>query len=284
MHLFRDFLRKITHQVSYFNTSMTEIARLITTLKQRFKAAGLSYRDVARALGLSEPSVKRLLGNGRISVERLAQICDLLGLTMAELLQEAEMSVPNVHTLTPEQEARLVSDNKFLLVAVCALNHWSVDDIISVYRLTAAESIKYLLELDRMGIINLKPGNRIRLLVARDFDWLPDGPIRRFFLQNGLPDFMNSGFDAPDASMSFVHGMLTKGALDQLNDELFKLRTKFAALHDQSSSEHLSEKSGTGLVLAMRVWEPEAFKALRRTSVTVVSGKRDEKVRSRRAS
>jgi len=254
------------HQVLDFDTFMTEIAQLVSTLKRRFKAAGLTYREVAHALDLSEPSVKRLLSNGRISVERLAQICELLGLTMAELLHEAEASVSRLHTLTPEQEARLVSDEKFLLVTVCALSHWSVDDIVTVYRMTAAECIKYLLVLDRMGLIRLKPGNRIQPLVAREFDWLPGGPIRQYFSQRGLPDFMDSEFDAPDESMSFVHGMLTKGAIDQLNDELSRLRAKFAALHDQSSSAPLSERRGTALVLAMRVWEPHAFRKLRRTA------------------
>jgi transcriptional regulator with XRE-family HTH domain len=260
----------MTHQVPDFDTFMTETTRLIATLKHRFKAVGLTYREVAQALDLSEASVKRLLGNGRMTVERLAQVCDLLGLTMAELLHEAESSTPRLHTLTPEQESRLVSDEKFLLVTVCALNHWSVDDVVATYRLSAAECIKYLLALDRMGLIKLKPGNRIQPLVARDFDWLSGGPIRQYFSQRGLPDFMDSRFDTPDESMSFVHGMLTKGALIQLNDELLKLRSKFAALHDQSSSAPLHERSGTALVLAMRGWEPQAFRKLRRA--TAVAG------------
>jgi DNA-binding Xre family transcriptional regulator len=263
----------MTHQVLDFDTFMTEITRLVATLKHRFKAAGLTYREVARALDLSEASVKRLLGSGRITVERLAQICDLLGLTMAELLHEAETSAPRVHMLTPAQEARLVSDEKFLLVTVCALNHWSVEEIVAAYRLTAAECIKYLLALDKMGIIRLKPGNRIQPLVARDFDWLPGGPIRQYFSQRGLPDFMESRFDTQDESMSFVHGMLTQASLNQLNDELFKLRSKFAALHDQSLSAPLSERSGTALVLAMREWEPPGFRKLRRTTAVAATKK-----------
>lgn len=51
---------------------MTQITQLISTLKQRLKAAGMTYRDVAQALDLSEPSVKRLLASGRLTLERLA--------------------------------------------------------------------------------------------------------------------------------------------------------------------------------------------------------------------
>jgi hypothetical protein len=72
----------------------------------------------------------------------------------------------------------LIADNKLLLVAVCAVIHWSLADITSTYRPTQAEGLKRLLLLDRMGVIALMPGDRIRLRVARDFDWRPGGPIR----------------------------------------------------------------------------------------------------------
>lgn len=245
---------------------MTEITQIIATIKRRLKAEGMTYRDVALALHLSEPSVKRLLAGGRLTIDRLAQFCDLFGLTMAELLQEAELAVPRLHVLTREQEAQLISNEKLLLVAVCALNYWSLEDMVSRYQLSKAECIKHLLVLDRMGFANLKPGNRIRLLVARDFDWLPGGPIRQYFLQQGLPDFMESRFDMPEESMDFVHGMLTKSAYAQLQAELRKLRRKFTSLHDESATAALSERHGTALLLAMRVWEPDAFIKLKRAA------------------
>lgn len=243
---------------------MTQITQLIVTIKQRLKAAGLTYRDVAEALDLSEPSVKRLLASGRLTLERLAQFCDLLDLTLAQLCQEAELAAPRLHRLTREQEAQLVSNEKLLLVAVCALNQWSLADIIAAYRLTKAECIKHLLLLERMGLVNLKPGNRITLLVAQDFDWLPDGPIRQFFLREGLPDFMSSRFEQADETLDFAHGMLSPAAYAQLQVEMHRLRGKLAALHRESLSTPLSEKRGTALLLAMRVWQPQAFRTLKR--------------------
>ncbi len=250
--------------VSNSNTLMNDILQLVATIKLRLKAAGLTYRDVARALELSEPSVKRLLSDGRLTLERLSQFCDLLDLSMAELLLEAEATAPRLHQLTREQEAKLVSNDRLLLVAVCALNHWTIDEMTAVYRLTKAESIRHLLMLDRMGIASLNPGNRIRLRVARDFDWLPDGPIRQFFLQRGLPDFMDSRFGAPDDTLHFAHGMLTQAASEQLQGEMQKLRKKLAALHEESAAAPLHEKRGTALLLAMRAWEPEAFRQYKR--------------------
>jgi hypothetical protein len=108
------------------------------------------------------------------------------------------------------------------------------------------------------------PGNRIRLNVARDFDWLPDGPIRRYFRTEGLDDFLDSGFDKAEQSFAFTHGMLTESALARMQAELRQLRARFAELHEESLASPLPKRRGSGLLLALREWEPSAFTALRR--------------------
>jgi transcriptional regulator with XRE-family HTH domain len=246
---------------------MTEITQLISTIRRELKAQGLTYRDVARALSLSEPSVKRLFASKRFTLERLVQISDFLGFTLAEMLQASSSSIPMLSTLTEDQERQLVSNSKLLLVAVCAFNHWSVTDIVAAYQMSTAECLKRLLVLDRMGVIALLPGDRIRLCIARDFDWLPNGPIRDFFRREGLSDFLSGHFDQPNETLEFTHGMLTDAAFTQLQLELRRLRSSFAALHKESASAPLNQRRGTGLLLASQEWEPTVFQQFRRTPI-----------------
>jgi transcriptional regulator with XRE-family HTH domain len=243
---------------------MSEADQLISTLKKQLKSQGMTYRDVARALKLSEPSVKRMFASGRFGVERLVQISNLLGFTLAELSREAQTGQTRLSMLTEKQEREVVSDPKLLMVAVCALNHWTMEEIVEYYKLSVPECIKYLLQLDRLRIIDLLPGNRIRLNVARDFDWLPVGPIRQYFTSKGLNDFLKSGFATEDETMTFLHGMFTDQARAQILEELRKLRLKFAELHESSLAAPLSKRRGLGLLQAMRGWEPEDFAKLRR--------------------
>lgn len=243
---------------------MTELDQLLSTLKRLLKARGMTYRDLAVALDLSEASVKRLFASGSFSLERLLQISHLLGFTLAELSQEAAAGGQRLRTLSEAQERELVSDDKLLLVAVCVLNQWSLADILSVYRLSEAECIQRLARLDRLRLIELLPGNRVRLNVARDFDWLPNGPIHRFFLRQGLGEFLASDFAGGDEVLGFAHGMLTEAALAQLQAEVRRLRQKFAELHQESLAAPLAKRRGSGLLLALREWELGAFTALRR--------------------
>jgi transcriptional regulator with XRE-family HTH domain len=243
---------------------MTEIHHLLITLKRQLKARGLTYRDVAMTLGLSEPSVKRLFANGRFTLDRLAEVGKLLDLTLAELLREAAAGEPHLHRLDEEQEAEIVSDPKLLTVAVLALNHWTLADIVGAYKLSEAECLQRLLRLDRLRLIDLLPGNRVRLRVARDFDWMPDGPIRSFFREQGQPDFLADEFAGANETLTFVHGMLTPSAAAQLQTQLRRLRQSFAELHEESLRAPLAERRGTGLLLAVREWEPRSFAVLRR--------------------
>jgi transcriptional regulator with XRE-family HTH domain len=258
---------------------MNEVSQTIATVKRQLKAQGLTYRDVASALGLSEASVKRVFARESFTVERLAQIAHLLGFTLAELLAESAAEVPKLRVLTSEQEARLVGDERMLLVAVCALNRWTAAEISAEYRLGRAEVLKYLLVLDRMGLIELLPGDRIRPLVARDFDWLPDGPIRRYFMDHALGDFLASAFSEANETLEFAQGLVTEAALAQLRQELRRLRARMATLHEESTAAPLEQRRGIGLMLALRRWEPESFKRVRRAPGVQSSATTQRKVR-----
>ncbi len=245
---------------------MTEIHRLLNTVKRQLKLRGLNYKQVAEALELSEPSVKRLFSTGSLSLERLAQLTKLLDLSLAELVQEAAADEPPLSYLSLQQEQELVSDTALLLVAVCVLSHWSVANITGVYRLSEAECLQRLLRLDRIRLIDVLPGNRVRLNVTRDFDWLPGGPIHQFFRGQALDDFVNNPFSGQYETLTFVHGMLTHAAAAQLQAKLRRLRQEFSELHQESLGAPFDQRHGTGLLLSIRDWEPKGFEALRRKS------------------
>lgn len=244
---------------------MSELTQLFATLKRLLKAQGLTYRDLAGPLELSEASVKRLFASGNFSLERLATLCELLGITLAELTAQAAAEQPRVRQLTQAQEQELVSDPKLLIVAACALNHWSAADIVAHYRIEPLECLQRLLRLDQLRLIDLLPGDRIRLNLARDFDWLPDGPIRRYFREHGEADFLASSFTADDEAHVFVHGMLSAEARAAFLAQIRQLRQRFAAGHEDSRTAPIGQRRGIGVLLAMREWEPPDFAGLKRT-------------------
>jgi transcriptional regulator with XRE-family HTH domain len=243
---------------------MTESSQLIAVIKKQMKHQGMTYRDLALKLDISEPSVKRIMSSSRMTIDRLVQISNIVGFTLAEVSKLADVEQPRLNTLTEKQEKEVVSDQKLLIVAVCALNHWSLEEITEYYNISKPECISYLLKLTSLRIIDLLPNNRIRTIVARDFDWLPFGPIRRYFIEHGMQEFLTSNFSVEGEAMTFVHGMFTDQALAQIQEEMRRIKKKFAELHEESLAAPLSKRSGIGFLMALRGWEPIVFTKLRR--------------------
>jgi transcriptional regulator with XRE-family HTH domain len=244
---------------------MTESERLVATLKRLLKKQGYTYRRVGEAISLSEQSVKRMFSKETFTLDRLVQLASLLGMSLAEIADQAGHAIPSIRTLTEAQEKELIAEPGLLLIAACVLNGWTPAEITATYKFTKAECLKRLLKLDRLGLITLLPGDRVRLNVARDFDWLPSGPIQRFFRKQEKDDFLASDFAAEGENLFFLYGMLTPAAKARLQTQLKKLREEFAELHRESMALPFVQRSGACLLIAQRDWEPRSFAALRRT-------------------
>jgi transcriptional regulator with XRE-family HTH domain len=247
---------------------MSQTDLLVATLKRLLKARGTTYAQVAAHLGLSEASVKRQFSQRSFHVRTLESVCDLIQVELAELVQAAEDSQADVRQLSEEQEAELVADPRRLLVAVCMLNHMTIDQIIANYRLSKADCVAQLLRLDRLQVIRLLPENRVKWKLARDFGWIPDGPIERFFRDQVQTDFLDGKFHRSGELLRFQHAMLTPAANARFQQRLLRLVQEFAELHKDCIGAPPGERYGTSLLLAMRPWELAAFERLRRAPDT----------------
>ena len=173
---------------------MSQTSQLIGTLKQELRKQRINYRQVAEALDLSEASVKRMFAGSFFTLERLEKICDLVNMGLDDLVAQMKRNVEMTTELTLAQEKELVSDIKLLLMAHFLINHLEFSAIIEAYEISETEGIRLLARLDRMKIIELQPGNRVRLLISTNFKWLPNGPIQRFFEQKVQSEFFDSSF------------------------------------------------------------------------------------------
>jgi DNA-binding Xre family transcriptional regulator len=237
---------------------------LVATLKKMLRGRGITYASLARQLDLSEASVKRMFSRGDFTLQRLDEVCRAAEIDFAELARAASQESGNLSRLTLAQEQALVADPKLLLVALCAVGSWTLDQIAETYAMPRVECIGYLAQLDRLRIIELAPDNRIRPLMGRTFTWLPDGPIQRYFRDRIEHEFLGSKFDLPDELFLFVSGMLSRRSLAELVSRLRKVVADFAELHRDDIGQPPRDRHGTSLLLAMRPWEPRAFRALRR--------------------
>jgi len=241
---------------------MPQTRELIQTLKRALKAQDKTYADVAELLDLSEASVKRLFSRQSFSLERLDRVCNWLGMEISDLVQQMSERQQQLQQLTVAQERELTRDVTLALVTVCALNRWRMEDMTAFFRLSEAECIRHLATLDRLGLIELLPGNRILLRIAPNFAWQHNGPIQAFFQEHISGEFFESGFDDEDECLIVLNGMLSAQSNAEFQRRLKRLAREFDLLNNDDAALGLEARKGSTLVLAMRGWRYGLFRPL----------------------
>ena len=247
---------------------MSQTKPLIDTLKKELKKQRKTYRDVALVLGLSETSVKRLFVERSFSIGRLDKICEMLEIEISDLVKAMELSTEKTSQLTVKQEQELVADTGLLIMAHFLMMGWTFQQIIAVYDITETQGIQYLAKLDRMKLIQLLPGNRVRMLLANNFEWISHGPIQRFFESRVQTEFMEASFSGNCEYRVFLSGMLTQDSMGELIRRLKRASAEFETIRTDDASVPLGERVGTSLLMAIRPWSPEAFDSFRRSTKT----------------
>jgi hypothetical protein len=243
---------------------MSQATALVDALKKVLRARKLNYAEIARALKLSEATVKRMFSKNDFSLERFEEICKLADVTVSGLARDLDTERGYLTHLTAEQEKEIVENPKLLLVAVCALNHLALDQIVEIYDLAKTECIQLLVKLDRIRFLELLPNNRIKLKVSRTFSWLHNGPIRRFFLDRAEREYFRSRFDGEGEHIAVINGMLSKPSAERMIGRMRRFAAEFADLHDEDKRLPLGQRRPATLLLAMRPWELDGFHELRR--------------------
>ncbi|GKT26519.1 hypothetical protein AVHM3334_21250 [Acidovorax sp. SUPP3334] len=121
-----------------------------------------------------------------------------------------------------------------------------------------------LAQLDRIGIIELRPLNRYRLKLAKTFRWRPHGPVMHYFRDHALLDYFAGSFDGPGEGVLLVHGAISRSLAPAFWERMQRVANDFAQQHlaDQRMPER--EREGYTVLLALRSWEFDVFTSMRR--------------------
>ncbi len=237
---------------------------VLQVLRAELRAVGITYKALAARIAMSESSVKRMFGQKDMALSRLAQICKAAGIPLEDVLRRAADARPHADTLTLTQEKSLMANPRLLLVAICCLGNWTLEQIIETYNMSEPECIGLMVELDRLGLIELKPLNRYSMRVSTAFHWLPDGPVQQYVREHVVGDYFGGRFDGPGEALMCLPARLSQPSAQELLLKIQQLASELARLHQGDRRLDSDERDGFTLLLGFRSWEFGAFTALRR--------------------
>lgn len=244
---------------------MSQTTQLVDTLKKILRERKITYSEIAEHLDLSEANIKRMFSKRHFTLNRLEQVCTLANIDLGYLMARMNESSSVIEELSLAAEKDLVANIKLLMMAQLLINRWEVSDIAATYTFEELEITRLLAQLDRLGIIELLPGNRVRNLVSRDFKWIHNGPVYKWFAQHVANEFFNSKFD-PQAGelLIFMAGRLSKANNAHMHKNMRRLAKDFDELCKEDSKLTIDETYGTGFVMGLRPWELSVFTEYRR--------------------
>jgi DNA-binding Xre family transcriptional regulator len=234
---------------------MNQSNQWVDTLKRCLKARGFTYKDVAQALKLSEASIKRLFSERSFTLQRLEQICRMMDMSFSDLARVNDRKyLERQTTLSIEQEAALADDPILLCYFYLLLNGWGVDRIANRFDLNEPKQVRMLVKLDKLGLIELQPGNRVRLLTARRIQWRKDGMIRRMYERDVKLAFLQHSFSEDNSHFGFESAELAPESARMILRKLANLSLEFDELAELDVNLNPDQKRGYGLMVALRPW------------------------------
>ncbi len=156
-------------------------------------------------LDISDATVKRTFSIGSFSLERFLKIGDLIDLSFQDLAQLEEQTENKIQFYyTREQEeflARPENINHFLLYE--SLNYlMSLEDVVEEFGISKDHLVKLLSGLEKIGLIERLPGNKLKKVSLYPINWIRDGVLDRAYRGAILDDFFEPFKESIDDFLS----------------------------------------------------------------------------------
>ncbi len=230
-----------------------QTARLVDALKWLFRSRGLRYADIASALGLSHTTLKRRLAGSGLTIPFVEALADLVDLTLPELFELANADIDTrIRRLTLEQENALHADVRLGFIFSRLQLGWSSQEIQNECRIPEVRLITYLVQLEKLGLIDLFPGNRVRLKTAREIDWRKHGPMWHS-VDRYLKDILTmTDSDDMDLSRRIAVVRLSPSSISQIDQLFHYVQTEIRSLAQNDRRIPTDEKTWYALLLGAR--------------------------------
>jgi transcriptional regulator with XRE-family HTH domain len=238
----------------------SQLEVMMEVLRELFRQHGLRFADVARKLGVTERTVTRWFSADSVETAVLQQLCELVEIdffTLCELASKRVESRPARHTIQQEQELADSPLLTYLFAQIC--KGWTAQELRDDIDIPEPVLIGHLVRLDKIGLIELLPGNEIRLRTSKDMLLIPNGPYAHT-LNRWLGEvFKDPNVDEENSAWVCDFMKLTPASREQLARKFRALMQEAYELSDSDRRANAAGRQWYGVVLVARPLDIRPF-------------------------
>jgi transcriptional regulator with XRE-family HTH domain len=215
-------------------------SELFELLKTVLKARGLTYGALAERLNLSEPTIKRIFAERDCKLSRMTEICNVLDLTLDDLVAEANRIEVRPLQLGDRLEAQLADDRPAFHLFLLLLDGMTTKAVQDHYLLDERTVFALGRRLEKLGLVELMPHNRIRLRVQGPVQFRRDGPLHQRLLKLNM-DFLRATYLEHDTDHSAFLTQTRRMTQKTARHILKRLREVHIELSDLARKDQLTQ-------------------------------------------
>lgn len=158
-----------------------ECKKIQKTLKSLMKSKKATYESMAKALKTSPATIKRRLNGEDLTLKQLRELASALSVSFYEIIELSKVVKREPHLFTEEQEKLLSSSFKIKMLFRQILAGASFNKIKNELSLSEKELRAFSRDLEKVGLIQLLPGDRFSLMVHYPFRWQSNGHLQKTY-------------------------------------------------------------------------------------------------------
>ena len=244
-----------------------------SAIKDLLKKREMTYEDVAEELECSVPTVKRILGDEEMTLSRLLQFCEMLEVTLTDLETITNISTDKIERFNEDQQVFLAKNRNFLAY-FAHLYEKTPAQIAEKYKLTQRSTDKYLLGLEKHGLIKVTAKQKVKP-TFKQLPSLESGVLAKayyegfiqnaatFYIQN-ISEGLYKSKEAPDHKKGFSLQSLkvTEDSYNKYLDESLKAQDAFLKLASYEEKSKPAEQLKTAVLLKAHTITENDYKGL----------------------
>ena len=156
-------------------------------LKKILKFKKINYSQLASKISLSESSVKRIFTSKDGPFGRIEQICEAVGINFYDLVKESQDVFRfQSFEFTPKQEKFFLKNiNHFYFFIQIFTEQMDIKEMKERNHLSDKSLFSYLLDLEKIGLLELYPKNKYKFLVSGNLS-LEMSPLAKKLTRDNL--------------------------------------------------------------------------------------------------
>lgn len=157
------------------DTNLKQAQVLCSEIKRLIRSSGYTYVQIARKMNLSESGLKKILSKSDMPTSRLIQFCEVLNLSLNDLVQLTESQNFIDISFEKQQESAFVNDYRiFLFYWFLVYERRSLDEVKKIMGLDHFKSERFLIKLDKLKLISYLAGGKLKLPSPKPVRWVDD--------------------------------------------------------------------------------------------------------------